>query len=118
MSLGADSLGSVSWLYFLIGNVGLFGWAAFMSAKAIAETWRPASHCVFYGFLLAIADRLFERMLFAGDLFSVRGFVVDYLVILAIMFASHRVVHVQRVVRQYPWLYERSGPFGLRERNP
>jgi len=94
----------------------LAGAAAWLTGQAIAATWRPAWHVVLYAFLLGLADRFIVFALFEGELLSLVGYVVDSLVLLAVATTAYRLTLVAQMVRQYPWLYERAGAFGWRER--
>lgn len=94
----------------------LAGGAAWMTGQAIAATWRPAWQVVVYAFLLGLADRFIVFALFEGELLSLAGYLVDSLVLLAVAATAYRVTLVARMVRQYPWLYERTTAFGWRER--
>jgi hypothetical protein len=94
----------------------LFGGAAIMTGHAIAATWRPAWQCVVYGLLLAVADRLMGALLFTGELLSVTGYLIDAAVLIGMALIAHRATRAHRIVSQYPWLYERAGIFGWRER--
>jgi branched-chain amino acid transport system ATP-binding protein len=69
-----------------------------------------------YALLLAAADRFLLYALFDGDLLSPSGFVVAFLVLAALCLLAWRVTRARRMVAQYPWLYERAGLFGWRER--
>lgn len=96
----------------------LAGGAAWMTGQAIATTWRPAWQVAVYAFLLGLADRFIVFALFGGELLSIAGYLVDSVVLLAISMTAYRLTLVARMVRQYPWLYERMGAFGWRERTP
>lgn len=96
----------------------LAGGAAWMTGQAIAATWRPAWQAVIYAFLLGLADRFIVFALFEGELLTLTGYLVDSLVLLAIAMTAYRVTLVSRMVRQYPWIYERVGVFTWRERSP
>ena len=74
-------------------SIVLFGFAAFLMGQAIADTWRPSWQNVPYGLLLALGNHFIDCALFA-----------------------HRVTLVRKMVRQYPWLYERNGLLSWRER--
>ena len=54
--------------------------------------------------------------LFEGELLSVTGYVIDTAVLMAISLFAYRLNRVNRVVNQYPWLYERAGLFNWREK--
>ncbi|MBM3598349.1 MAG: hypothetical protein FJX35_09060 [Alphaproteobacteria bacterium] len=116
--MSAEIVGSVSWPVFFFGTVVLFGWFALMTAQALAHTWRPWTHCLLYGVLLAVGHRTYEHMLFAGDLISIRGLVVDVVFLVAVMLLAYRVTLVRKMVRQYPWLYEPDGILSWREKRP
>jgi hypothetical protein len=94
----------------------LFGGAAIMTGHALAATWRPVWQCVVYGLLLAVADRLMGALLFTGQLLSVTGYLVDAAVLVGMALTAYRATRAHRMVSQYPWLYERAGVFGWRDR--
>ncbi len=97
-------------------TVLLFGGASFLMGQAIAETWRPAWSCVAYGLMLGCADRFFHNALFAEDMFSPAGYVIDTTVLTGIALIAYRLTRARKMVGQYPWLYQRTGPFTWRER--
>ncbi|MCG8357991.1 MAG: hypothetical protein MI920_20695 [Kiloniellales bacterium] len=97
-------------------TLGIMGFAAFMTGQALANTWRPVWQAVIYSFLLGFADRFLTWGLFEGELLSLRGYFVDSLVLLAISLTAYRITQARKMVTQYPWLYERSGLFGWREK--
>jgi branched-chain amino acid transport system ATP-binding protein len=103
-------------LVFIGLTVILFGAAAFMMGQAIAETWRPAWHNVAYGLLLAVACRFLTFALFGAPLLSFTGFLASAIAILALALLAWRLARARRMVAQYPWIYERDGAFGWRER--
>jgi len=94
----------------------LAGFAALMTGQALAATWRPVWQALPYALLLGVADRFLIFALFQGELLSVTGYLIDTAVLLAIMLSAYRMTRAYRMVRQYPWLYERAGLFGWRER--
>jgi len=94
----------------------LLGGAASMMGQAVATTWAPAWHNVLYGLLLGVGDRLLGFLLFGGELLSITGYLIDTAILTAIALVSYRATRAHAMVRQYPWLYERSGLFGWRER--
>ena len=69
-----------------------------------------------YSVLLGLGDRFLVFALFGGELLSVYGFILHTLVIGAIAVVAYRMAKARRMVGQYPWLYDRAGPFGWRER--
>lgn len=94
----------------------LGGGAAILTGQAIAGTWRPAWQVMFASLGLGIADRFLVFALFDGQLFSATGYVFDTAVIMAFGLVAYRLAWVRNMVTQYPWLYERAGPWRIRER--
>ncbi len=111
-----EELTGTSLPVFIGVTLVLFGGAAFMTGYAIADTWRPTWHGVMYGVLLGVADRLMGFLLFGSQLLSVTGYLVDTTILVAILLLAHRATQAHKMVSQYPWLYERAGLFGWRER--
>jgi hypothetical protein len=70
---------------------------------------------VAYGLLLTVGDRLAGNFLFGSDIISIIGYVTHAAVLILIALAAHRLTRARKMVNQYPWLYERTGPFGWRE---
>ena len=101
---------------FLGLTVVLFGGAAWMTGRALGTTWRPAWQILPYGALLAVGSRFFDWALFEGDLVSPPGYCLAAAVLMLLAFAAYRVNRAARMVAQYPWLYERAGPFAWRAR--
>lgn len=97
-------------------TVCLAGFAAFMTGRALAQTWRPAWHAVPYSMLLGATDRFLHYGLFDGDLLSLGGYVVDTAYLIVVALATYRIFRVRKMVDQYPWLYERAGLMGYREK--
>jgi uncharacterized protein DUF6867 len=104
------------WVFLLV-TVAIGGSAAWVTGKAIAQTWRPAWHLVVYIGLLALAVRFFHYALFWEPIVSPSNFVVDYLVLAAIAYLGHRVRRARQMSTQYLWLFERAGGLGWRARS-
>lgn len=98
--------------------VGIFTFfvifAAYMTGQAMATTWKPLWHSVIYGLLLGLVDRFLGFALFEGELLSLGGYLADAAVLIGIALFAHRLNQARCMVAQYPWLYERAGPFGWR----
>lgn len=92
------------------------GGCAFMSGQALAATWRPLWQCFPYALGLAAASRFIAYALFKGTLLSIPFFVTDWLALTAMILAAYRMTQAKRMVRQYPWIYERTGLFAWREK--
>lgn len=101
---------------FVFLTLLVFGGFGVLTGQTLAEGWKPASSAVAYSLLLGVGDRFLAWGIFGEQLLSVYGFVVHTLVIGAITLAAHRIAIARRMVNQYPWLYERAGPFGWRDR--
>lgn len=90
--------------------------AAIKMGHAIADSWGPVWHTVMYAALLGVADRLLGFMLLRSDLLSVTGYLLDAGVLIVLALIGYRTTQAHKMTSQYPWLYERTGPFGWRER--
>ncbi|QIG51687.1 hypothetical protein G5V57_30620 [Nordella sp. HKS 07] len=101
------------WIFFIM-TVVIGGGAAFLSGRALATKWRPWLFAVLYMIPLGLALRFFHYALFNGNLLSLHYFITDTLVLVAAASLGYRLTRVGQMVSQYPWLYERSGPFGWR----
>jgi hypothetical protein len=66
--------------------------------------------------VLGFAVRFMHHALFSGTLLSPWYYVVDTAVLMAAGSAAYFLTRAGLMVRQYPWAYERSGPFGWREK--
>jgi len=107
-----------SWseLLFVTGILG--GGAAWLAGRAIAGTWRPAWHVVGYMTLLGAAIRFIHFALFDAELLSPPSYLADTLYVILVGCLAWRVTRAGQMARQYPWLYERTGPVTWRERAP
>jgi hypothetical protein len=83
----------------------------------MASKWRAVWLTIFYMVLLGLALRFFHFALFNGDLLSFHYFVTDTLVLVLAAMLGYRTTRVSQMTNQYPWLYERSGPFSWKEKN-
>jgi hypothetical protein len=104
-----------AWLFILI-TVVMGGWAAWMTGRAVAQTWRPLSTLVVYTLLLGCAVRFIHFALFGGTLLSLQFYLVDVVFLLAFAFAGWRRRRAWQMTTQYAFAFEPSGPFGWRRR--
>jgi hypothetical protein len=93
----------------------LGGGAAWLSGRAIASAWRPLRQVIVTALLLSAAARFIHFALFDGTLLSVVSYTCDTLIFLLIGALAWRTTRAAQMVRQYPWLYVRHGPFSWRE---
>ena len=107
-----DTLGTV-----LLFNFVLVGPAAFAAGQGVAITWRSLRQLVLYSALLSLGLRFFDYALAGGELWSIGGFFLGWLVQFAIAAFAYRLTRARQMVRQYPWLYERKGLLGWEERH-
>lgn len=105
------------WLFGLV-TVAMGGWAAWMTGRAFALTWRPPWQLALSLLLLAGVVRFFHYALFHGTLLTLQYFLVDAAVVLAIGLLGFRYTRTSQMTTQYRWLYERSGPLSWRDKPP
>jgi hypothetical protein len=105
-----------TWPVFFGMTVFVMRFAAFMTGQELANGWRPIWQVVLYCAMLGGADRFLVFALFQGKLFLFSGYLIDTVVLIAIGLASYRFTLGRRMVAQYPWIYERIGPFGWRKK--
>jgi hypothetical protein len=109
----------------------MFGGGGFMMGQALADTWRPWWQIIPYSALLALGNNflgfaLFEGAFFIDSLFSknprplseaLLEYLFDFVVIIAFAALAFRLTQARKMAAQYPWLYERTGPFHWRDKN-
>lgn len=93
-----------------------FGAAALATGRALARSWRPLWQTLPYAALLAAADRFLLYGLFGGELLSASGYAAAAAILLLMTLLGYRATQARLMVRQYPWLYDKAGPLGWRER--
>ncbi len=98
-------------------TVVVFGGCGFLTGQALADGWKPEWMVASYSVLLGLGDRFLVYALFGGDLLSLWGLAVHTAVIFAIADVAYRLARARLMVTQYPWLYERAGPFTWREKH-
>ena len=116
--MAAAGASTIDWPVFIAITVIVFGFVSFMTGRALAATWRSIWWILPYSILLGLVDRFFTWALFDGVLLSPVGYLADTLVLLALSLTAYRMTQVRKMVRQYPWLYARSGPFAWRRIEP
>lgn len=99
-------------------TVIIMGFAAYVTGQALGNTWKPVWHAIVYGILFGFADRFLVFALFDGELASLSGYLIDTAVLISISLFAFRLTQASKMVSQYPWLYERSGMFGWRQKEP
>lgn len=103
------------WLFLLVTCI-MGGWAAWMTGKACASTWRPYGILVVYLAILTGAVRFIHFALFEGTLLSLHYYLVDFVVVQTIGAIGYRWTRVRQMVTKYRWLYAGAGPLAWRRR--
>jgi hypothetical protein len=88
---------------FLLCTVLLGGGAAYVSGKAIAETWRPFWQVLVYAALLALAVRFLHFALFEEVLLSLGNYLVDAAILSAAAIAGYLYARRRQMQLQYGW---------------
>jgi hypothetical protein len=101
---------------FLIMTVIIGGGAAFLAGRALASKWRPIWMAIAYMLPLGLALRFLHYALFNGELLTLHYFLTDTTVLVAAALLGYQSTRAALMTRQYPWLYERSGPLSWRNR--
>lgn len=101
---------------FVVVTLVLGGGAAWLTGRALARSWQPLWLCIFYSVLLALPVRFLHFSLGEGTLLSVPLLATDTVILVAIGMIAYRVTQVSTMVNQYPWLYQRKGPFNWSEK--
>lgn len=103
---------------FVLITIFIIGFAAYMTGQALAATWKPVWHLLIYCALLGGAARFLIYALYEGQLWSMSGYIIGTAALVAIGLFAFRLNRARKMVSQYPWLYERAGLFGWRNRHP
>jgi hypothetical protein len=103
------------WQFFLVTCL-LGGWAAWMTGKACAQTWRPLLNLLLYLLGLGIAVRFIHHALFNGTMFSLQYYAVDTIVLMIVGFIGFQYTRTNQMVSQYHWLYERASILSWRSK--
>ena len=105
-----ETLGHV---LFVTGFLGCG--AAWLTGRAMAQTWRPPWKVALAMVPLAAAARFIHFALFQGTLLSAASYACDLSIFLIVGLLAWRATRATQMVRQYPWLYARSGPLTWRK---
>ncbi|WP_298376924.1 DUF6867 family protein [Azospirillum sp.] len=101
---------------FVFLTVLVFGGFGVLTGQTLAEGWKPISAVWAYSLLLGVGDRFLAWGLAGETLLAPWGFIVHTAAIAAITATTYRMAIARKMVNQYPWIYERFGPFHWRER--
>jgi hypothetical protein len=109
---GPNLIWEVSFAYFLLVTVVLFGGAAYLTGRAVARQWQSNITLLIYIVLLACGARFIHYALYRGTLITPYYYIVDLVVLLALAFLGMRVTRAAQMARQYGFAYRRSGLLG------
>lgn len=116
-SLGyADDSAHTVW-HFILLTLLIGGGAAWRTGQAVAQGWGALWPVAAYTALLAAGVRFLHYALFGGTLLSLPSFLFDFAVLAVIALAGHRARRTRHMTEQYPWIFQRSGPFIWRDRS-
>ena len=88
-------------LIFLLVSVIMGGSTAFVSGRAIADTWRPFWQVVVYALLLGLAVRFIHFALFQEPLVSGRNYLIDCAVLLFASIGGYVTTRRRQMQTQY-----------------
>lgn len=100
---------------FIFVTLILGGGAAWLTGRAVAQSWLPAWRAVVWMLPLTAAVRFIHFALFGAQLLSIEAYGADFLILAAITLLGHRRARTQQMCAQYPWIYEPSGPLGWKK---
>ena len=105
-------LWEVSFWEFLLVTVILAGGAAYLTGRAVAQSWLSIAQLALYVLLLNFATRFIHFALFGGSLLTIQYFLVDLVVLLAIAFVGFRITRGRQMARQYRFRSQPRGEAG------
>jgi hypothetical protein len=103
---------------FILVSIVLGGGGAWLTGRAIADTWRPPWQVAIYAFVLGGAVRFIHMALFDGTLLSLHYYTIDAAICLAFGYAGFQVARAAQMARQYGWLIEKHGAMRWRRKTP
>jgi hypothetical protein len=101
-------------LTFPLVTIGMGGAAAYLSGRAIAQTWRPFWHVPLYMLGLAVVVRFCHFALFEEPFLSLPSYLVDFACAFTAAALGFRTVRAQQMRTQYGWLFRSWGLLGWR----
>lgn len=101
---------------FLLVTLVLGGGAAWLTGRAIAQTWRPPWQIVLYTLILGFAVRFIHFSVFGGTLLSPHYYAVDTVICMILAFLGFRTARVAQMITQYSWINERDGAMRWRRK--
>ncbi len=103
--------GSFVWEFIFVTLI-LGGMAARATGRANATTWRPYTRTFIFIILLGFAVRFLHFALFQRTLLTPRFYIIDEIVLQGIALWAYRAARAGMMLRQYRWMFDRSGSTG------
>jgi Flp pilus assembly protein protease CpaA len=103
------------WVFVILTIIG-GGGAAYMGGRSLALGWKPLWMLVVYMCIFGAGLRFLHFALFQDTLTSLYYYIVQTLVILVFAWAGYQMTRASQMTEQYPWLYEKTGPFSWRNK--
>jgi hypothetical protein len=94
---------------FLLCTVIMGGTTAFVTGRAIADTWRPFWQVIGYAVCLGLVVRFIQYALFQERLLSLRNYLVDIALLIVFGIAGYQVARRRQMATQYGWSATKSG---------
>jgi small-conductance mechanosensitive channel len=104
------------WLFALI-TVIMGGWAAWMTGRACAKTWRSYGALFVSLLALGVAVRFIHHALFEGTMFSLHYYIVDTIILMILGFIGYQYTRTNQMVNQYGWLYQKASPLSWKAKS-
>jgi hypothetical protein len=95
---------------FVLCTVVLGGATAYVTGRAVAETWRPVLHVLVYCLLIAAAVRFLQFALFQAELTSWTSYLIDAAILIAAASAGYSLTRARIMASQYAWTRGDKGP--------
>jgi hypothetical protein len=96
---------------FLLLTIVLGGGAAFMAGRSLAKGWKPLWVALAYMIPMGAAVRFMHFALYEAKLTSLQYFITHTAILMLAAYVGYRMTRTDQMADQYPWLYEKSGPF-------
>ena len=103
------------WVFLILTVIG-GGGAAFMAGRSNALGWQPIWQLVIYMMIFGAGLRFLHFALFEETLTSLYYYVVQTAVVIAFALLGYQLTRVNQMTQKYPWLYEKTSPFGWRDK--
>lgn len=88
------------WIFLLV-TIVMGASTAYITGKAIAETWRPYWHALFYALLIGLSVRFIHFALFQEVLVSATNYLVDCIVLFVATTVGYNITRRRQMLQQY-----------------